>query len=150
MRPTLLLIALLARSLACRPKSACRSDLKKTDDWDASAEARKIADIVLTYQADAGGWPKNTDTVDKPDAGDRKKLEPTFDNKGTVDELRYMARMVNATKDATYRKSFDRGLAYVLAAQYPNGGWPQFFPLRGPERCLAGITFTDGAMVHAS
>ena len=101
---------------------------------------------VLTYQADAGGWPKNTDTVSQPYVGDRAKLQPTFDNKGTVDELRFMARMVNATKAEAYRQSFDRGLAYVLKAQYANGGWPQFFPLR--QGYFDHITFNDGAMVR--
>ncbi|MFZ9605177.1 MAG: pectate lyase, partial [Opitutales bacterium] len=130
MRPTLLLLALLALLPRLQAEVSVRSYLKKADAWYASEEARKIADIVLTYQADAGGWPKNTDTVSKPYDGDRAKLQPTFDNKGTVDELRYMARMVNATQAEPYRRSFDRGLAYVLKAQYPNGGWPQFFPLR--------------------
>ena len=51
-----------------------------------------------------------------------------------------------ATQDATYRQSFDRGLAYVLSAQYANGGWPQFFPLR--KGYFDHITFNDGAMVR--
>ena len=57
-----------------------------------------------------------------------------------------MAKMFAATRDANYRRSFDRGLAYVLAAQYPNGGWPQFFPLRTGYHDR--ITFNDNAMVR--
>jgi PelA/Pel-15E family pectate lyase len=146
MRPTLLLIALLALLPRLQAEVSVRSYLKKADAWFASAEAKKVADIILTYQADAGGWPKNTDTVSQPYSGDRSKLQPTFDNKGTVDELRFMARMVNATKAEAYRTSFDRGLAYVLKAQYENGGWPQFFPLR--KGYYDRITFNDGAMVR--
>jgi PelA/Pel-15E family pectate lyase len=37
-------------------------------------------------------------------------------------------------------------LAYVLKAQYANGGWPQFFPLR--KGYYDRITFNDGAMVR--
>ena len=146
MRPTLLLLALLALLPRLQAEVSVRSYLKKPDAWFASAEAKKVADVILTYQADAGGWPKNTDTVSQPYDGDRAKLQPTFDNKGTVDELRFMARMVNATPAPAYRKSFDRGLAYVLKAQYPNGGWPQFFPLR--KGYYDRITFNDGAMVR--
>ena len=146
MRPTLLLLALLAMLPRLAADDSARRYLGKADAWFGSAEAKKVADIILTYQADAGGWPKNTDTVSQPYSGDRSKLQPTFDNKGTVDELRFMARMVNATKAEAYRKSFDRGLAYVLKAQYANGGWPQFFPLR--QGYYDRITFNDGAMVR--
>ena len=146
MRPTLLLLALLAFFPGLAADDSARRYLGKADTWFASKEAKKVADIILSYQADAGGWPKNTDTVSQPYVGDRAKLQPTFDNKGTVDELRFMARMVNATKAEAYRQSFDRGLAYVLKAQYANGGWPQFFPLR--QGYFDHITFNDGAMVR--
>jgi PelA/Pel-15E family pectate lyase len=146
MRPTLLLLALLAFFPGLAADDSARRYLVKADAWFGSAEAKKVADIILSYQADAGGWPKNTDTVSQPYVGDRSKLQPTFDNKGTVDELRFMARMVNATQAPAYRNSFDRGLAYVLKAQYANGGWPQFFPLR--QGYYDRITFNDGAMVR--
>jgi PelA/Pel-15E family pectate lyase len=146
MRPTLLLLALLAALPRVYADESVRRYLGKADAWFASKEAKKVADIILTYQADAGGWPKNTDTVSQPYVGDRAKLQPTFDNKATVDELRFMARMVNATKAVAYRNSFDRGLAYVLKAQYENGGWPQFFPLR--KGYYDRITFNDGAMAR--
>jgi PelA/Pel-15E family pectate lyase len=146
MRPTLLLLALLAMLPRLAADDSARRYLGKADAWFASKEAKKVADIILSYQADAGGWPKNTDTISKPYDGDRSKLQPSFDNKGTVDELRFMARMVNATQAPAYRQSFDRGLAYVLKAQYPNGGWPQFFPLR--KGYYDRITFNDGAMVR--
>ncbi|GBL43935.1 hypothetical protein EMGBD4_14340 [Verrucomicrobiota bacterium] len=123
-----------------------RRFLRNPEAWFASAEARQVAAIVLSFQCESGGWPKNTDTISKAYAGDRTKLMPTFDNKATVDELRFMARMFNATKEAKYRQSFDRGLAYVLSAQYPNGGWPQFFPLR--QGYWDHITFNDDAMVR--
>jgi PelA/Pel-15E family pectate lyase len=146
MRPALLLLALLALSPLLAADESARRFLKKPDSWFASPEAKKVAGVILSFQTDAGGWPKNTDTISKAYDGDRAKLQATFDNKGTVDELRFMARMVVATKDEAYRKSFDRGLAYVLSAQYANGGWPQFFPLR--KGYYDRITFNDGAMVR--
>ena len=59
--------------------------------------------------------------------------------------MQFLARMVHATGDARYRAAFDRGVDYLLAAQYPNGGWPQFFPLR--EGYYSHITFNDNAMI---
>jgi PelA/Pel-15E family pectate lyase len=146
MRPALLFLACLALSPLLSADESARRYLNKPDSWFASAEAKQVAAIILSFQCDAGGWPKNTDTISKAYDGDRAKLQPTFDNKGTVDELRFMARMFNATQDETYRKSFDRGLAYVLSAQYRNGGWPQFFPLR--KGYFDHITFNDDGMVR--
>ena len=146
MRPLLSLLVLLAFGPLLTADESARRFLRKPDSWFASTEAKQVAAIILSFQCDAGGWPKNTDTISKAYDGDRSKLVPTFDNKATVDELRFMARMLNATKDETYRKSFDRGLAYVLSAQYPNGGWPQFFPLR--KGYWDHITFNDDAMVR--
>ena len=146
MRPALLLFALLVAQPLLHADDSARRYLGKNDAWFASTEAKQVAAIILSFQCDAGGWPKNTDTISKSYSGDRAKLQPTFDNKATVDELRFMARMLNATQEATYRQSFDRGLAYVLAAQYANGGWPQFFPLR--KGYFDHITFNDGAMIR--
>jgi len=35
---------------------------------------------------------------------------------------------------------------YIFAAQYPNGGWPQVWPLQGGYH--DGVTFNDDAMLH--
>jgi PelA/Pel-15E family pectate lyase len=141
-----LFLALFLTSSLLAAEKGARDFLKKPEAWFGSAEARQVAGNILSYQCEAGGWPKNTDTVSKPLAGDHAKSDPTFDNGATVDELRFLARVVAATGDAPCRQAFDRGLAYVLAAQYPNGGWPQFYPLR--KGYYDRITFNDNAMVH--
>ncbi|MEO5916590.1 MAG: pectate lyase [Luteolibacter sp.] len=120
--------------------------LKKPDAWFAAPEAKKIAANILSYQSDLGGWPKNTDTVDVIYQGPRGDLHPTFDNGATTDELRFLARCFNATKEEIYGTSFNRGLGYVLKAQYPTGGWPQFYP--PSKQYHRHITFNDGAMVR--
>jgi len=121
--------------------------LGKPDTWFASAEGRRVADNVLSHQADEGGWPKNTDTTARPFAGDRKDLKPTFDNAATTDEIRLLARAFAATGDARYRRAAERGVEYVLKAQYTNGGWPQFHP--PPANTYhRHITLNDGAMVR--
>jgi PelA/Pel-15E family pectate lyase len=123
-----------------------RSYLRKPDTWFAEAEARRIAANILSYQADLGGWPKNTDTTAAPFTGDRQTLKPTFDNGATTDELRFLARIYQATKEEPYRQAFRKGLDYILKAQYPSGGWPQFYP-PGPSY-HRHITFNDEAMVR--
>ncbi len=120
--------------------------LKKPDEWFASTDGRRIAANILSYQSDLGGWPKNTDTTDEPYIGDRKEIQPTFDNGATTDELRFLARRFNVTKEEMDRSAFIKGLGYILTAQYPTGGWPQFHPPgNGYHR---HITFNDGSMVR--
>ena len=120
--------------------------LKKPADWFASPEAKQIAANILSYQADLGGWPKNIDTTAAPYAGERKDLKGTFDNSATTDELRFLARIFNATKDETYQTAFTKGYDYILKAQYPTGGWLQTFP--PPKSYHRHITFNDDAMVR--
>jgi PelA/Pel-15E family pectate lyase len=120
--------------------------LDKPDDWFATDEAKRLAENILSYQADAGGWPKNLDATAAPYRGDRKQLKPTFDNGATTDELRFLARIVKATKDERCRAAVEKGIDYILKAQYANGGWPQFYP--PPRTYHRYITFNDDAMVR--
>ena len=120
--------------------------LDKSEAWFAGPEAKRIAGHILSYQADRGGWPKNIDTTAAPFTGDRKTLKGTFDNDATTDELRFLARVYNATKNERYRKAFEKGYDYILGAQYPTGGWPQFFP--PGSQYHRHITFNDHAMVR--
>ena len=117
--------------------------LDKPSEWYQSEEAKTIAANVLSYQSPAGGWPKNVDTAKAPYTGDPAKLAPTYDNKGTTDELRFIARMASATKDQKYIDAFYNGLDYILKGQYPNGGWPQSYPPDAQYHRY--ITFNDGA-----
>ena len=45
-----------------------------------------------------------------------------------------------------YLASFLHGVRYLLAAQFPNGGWPQVWPLEGGYH--DAITYNDNAMVQ--
>lgn len=71
---------------------------------------------------------------------------PTIDNNATTTQIELLARVATAHDDPVLREAVVRGLDYLLAAQYPNGGWPQYFPL------IAGyythITYNDNAMVN--
>ena len=45
--------------------------------------------------------------------------------------MRFLARAYSATADDRVRDAFEKGLDYLFGAQYDNGGWPIYFPLRG-------------------
>lgn len=128
--------------------------LKAPDEWFASDEARSIADRVVSWQTIAGGWVKT---------GDYSRLRElsddhfdawscgTFDNDSTINELRYLALVSRAAgaeneRVKAWRGAFMRGLDYILAAQYPNGGFPQIYPLVGGYH--DAITLNDDAMEH--
>ncbi len=96
------------------------------DDWFRGAEAARMTGNILTWQSNAGDWPKNTNTSKEPFTGDRNKLAGTFDNGATTGELRFLARMYRATDAPRDRSAVLKGIDHILAAQYPSGGWPQF------------------------
>jgi PelA/Pel-15E family pectate lyase len=144
--------------------------LTRPADWYGSREARRIADAIASFQTPAGGWSKNLNVADHP----RRKGESfapnnlshylgpddfdtpadlhwnyvgTLDNDATTTELQFLAKVINAAKEnATYRASFLRGIEYLLNAQFPNGGWPQVWPLEGGYH--DAITYNDGAVTE--
>ena len=142
--------ATLAAGLAAQtPSSPVRwaDVLAQPDAWYATPDARRLADIVLQYQKPVGGWPKDIDMTLPPAQAPPERLAAgaTIDNGATTTQVRLLARVQRHTGEARYRKAARRGLTYLLDAQYPNGGWPQVFPLEaGYSR---HITFNDNAMV---
>lgn len=128
--------------------------------WFGTDEAIRIADNVLLFQRDSGGWYKyrdhNSDDYDiaikLTDADKAKYLKDksledgTIDNGSTYTHLRYLAKVYNATKIERFKEGFLKGFDYLLKAQYPNGGWPQYYPDKSLYR--ARITYNDDAMVN--
>jgi PelA/Pel-15E family pectate lyase len=119
--------------------------LSKGDEWFRGEEGRIITRNILSWQARSGSWPKNTETT-KPFSGDAEKIAGTFDNGATTGELRFLARAFNATGDAKLKEAFLKGLQNIFDAQYPNGGWPQYFPLSAQYH--RHITFNDDSMTR--
>jgi len=129
----------------------CRSQKPK---WYAGAQAVRIADNVLLYQRGSGGWRKNVDMARVLSEAEKAKLrrekartDSTFDNGATHTQMRYLARVYAATKLGRFKDAFIKATDYLLAAQYPNGGWPQSYPR--PRGYAAYITFNDHAMIGA-
>ena len=128
--------------------------LKQRAAFYGTAEARRIAETVLLYQRNTGGWSKNRDLIRTLTDEDRARLrrektraDSILDNGATHTQICFLARVYRATKDRRIGDACLKGVDFVLAAQYPNGGWPQAFP--NPRGYSAHITFNDGAMVGA-
>jgi PelA/Pel-15E family pectate lyase len=154
--------------------SARTMPLNRDAAWYGSGEARHVADVIVSFQTPAGGWSKNLDMSGAPrargqsyatdnlskhpstDDFDRSR-DPhwnyvgTLDNDATNTELHFLALVSGATPGAAgepYRASFLRGIRYLLAAQFPNGGWPQVWPLEGGYH--DAITFNDNAVTESA
>lgn len=125
------------------------------DDRERSlAKDLFVAEQILLYQRDTGGWPKNIDMTRPLSQDERTQIlhdkqrrdDSTIDNGATTGEMRLLARVYQQTHDPRYREAFLRGMAYLLDGQYANGGWPQFWPEK--KGYHGQITFNDDAMVN--
>ncbi len=129
---------------------------KMPSEWYGSNEAKLVAENVLLSQKAIGGWEKNKDfhhrfsESDKANySSNKNKIGATFDNGATITELKFLAKVYAKIKDDRYKQAFTKGLDYIFAAQYANGGWPQFFPVREGSVAYSGhITYNDYAMVN--
>jgi PelA/Pel-15E family pectate lyase len=54
----------------------------------------------------------------------------TFDDNVTQGATRFLLHLYLETLDPAYHTSLRKALDFILLAQYPNGGWPQRYPLR--------------------
>jgi pectinesterase len=133
-------------------------------EWYGSDDARRVAETVLSFQKEIGGWEKNqpyhqleADSLKSALLQKTTRKSATIDNGSTITELRFLANMHAQTKDGRYRKAFEKGVQFILAAQYRNGGWPQYYPVRSTRDEISTdktmpysmhITYNDNAMVN--
>jgi len=154
--------------------SARSMPLDRDPSWYSSADARHTADIIVSFQTPAGGWGKNMNMAGSarvrgqsfvPDNSNRlpspgdfdAARDPswhyvgTLDNDATTTQMHFLAKVQARASNSDgekYRAAFLRGVRYLLAAQYPNGGWPQVWPLEGGYH--DAITFNDDAVYNAT
>lgn len=126
-----------------------------------SAQVKKdtLAEKILLYQLPVGGWGKQLE--DKSvvnyslpiDKNLLRKIKATGDDHATIDnnatsrEINALMKAYSETKNPDYLKSAEKGIRYLLAMQYENGGFPQYYPNKGLYR--KQITFNDNAMINA-
>lgn len=131
-------------------------DHKVQASWYASEEAAKLAVTVRSYQTPTGGWSKAVDY----NAGPREpgtqwttsESNPwhycaTLDNRSTTEQIEFLVNVHAATGNQEAKQAAERGIEWLLMAQFPNGGWPQVYPIEAGYH--EAITINDGAMIHA-
>ncbi|MDE6650730.1 MAG: pectate lyase [Muribaculaceae bacterium] len=136
-------------------KRAAKKVLREEDPgFFTTEEAIRIGDQILLWQRVTGGWPKNIDMVSPMSkeqidevAVEKGRIDDsTTDNDATTLQLTYLARLYKATGEARFKDAFMKGVEYLLAGQYENGGWPQFWPEMHDYQIH--ITYNDDAMVN--
>ena len=148
--------------------------LDRDPAWYATPKARHVGDVIVSFQTPGGGWSKNfgmagtvrlpgqsyaannISTHLGPDDFDTPRdpnwnYVSTLDNDSTTTEIRFLALLATANPGSVgtpYRAACMRGIHYLLDAQFPNGGWPQVWPLEGGYH--DAITFNDNAVTLAA
>lgn len=114
-----------------------------------SSQTTEIADNLLLYQRDNGGWIENRDPARILDAGEKvaliaekKQATGSFDNRNIYSQIEYLSAAYARTKRNEYRDAAARGLDFALAQQIAScGGWPHTVP--GTASYHGYITIAD-------
>ena len=112
-----------------------------TGDESLLRMAKETGDALATVQLEVGGWrmmqPLTNEYADtfKPDHIPSAGFYPSppqadFDDNRTQGPLLFFIELVRDGSDSElHKKALQKGLDMLLEAQYPGGGWPQYFPL---------------------
>lgn len=130
----------------------------QSDVGQKSLPTDPVAENMLAYQRSIGGWPKavgkevvNYDKIlSESDRAavraDSLRNDATIDNKATSKEIRYLIKAYKVKRDPRYLAAVQKGIDYLLVAQYENGGWSQYYPDHSSYR--GEITYNDNAMIN--
>ena len=132
--------------------------------------AEKVANALIWGQLPCGGWNYVFDFAGEASLKDwyntigkaAWRLEEfhhyygnaTFDDGVTVECARFLLRLYLEKKDPAYRTPLEKVINFILESQYPNGGWPQRFPLKydhpvdGKKDYTSFITTNDNVLVN--
>ena len=90
---------------------ALAESARPSGQWYGSADSVRIAENVLSYQNDNGGWPKNIDMARQLNDDEKDRLRAThnqsetlIDNGATWTQIRFLALVHEATGDAAVRR----------------------------------------------
>lgn len=125
--------------------------------WLVSEEGNELADVVISFQTPSGGWSKAVDYS----AGPRQRGTHwttqkgengwhycgTLDNRTTTEQIRFLADFYSVTHRQDAKAAALSGIEWLFAAQFPNGGWPQNYPMEPGYH--EAITLNDDAMTNA-
>lgn len=140
-----------------------------TGDPDFLRLAERAADVLIFGQHPSGGWHY---FIDFDPTGVPLWYEQvgvrcwgweefyhdygncTFDDDVTLAPTRFLLDLYLETLDPKYRPPLNRAIQFFLDAQYPNGAWPQRFPLdakslrKSDPGYTAYYTFNDDIIVN--
>ena len=127
--------------------------------------AMDVAEGLIAAQHPAGGWNYHHDFAGEESTRNWYdtigkngwRLEEfhhyygnaTFDDAGTSEASQFLLRMYLERRSSRLREPVEKAIRFVLDSQYPNGGWPQRFPLtseggvHGRAEYTRQITFND-------
>lgn len=130
--------------------------------------ARSVANVLIYGQHELGGWHY---FIDFDQSGLMEWYKDTasqfirgyeefrhyygnctFDDNVTQAPTSFLLHLYNETLEPTYLGPLEKALNFILRAQYPNGGWPQRFPLKheyvhdGFDDYTSNYTLNDDAM----
>lgn len=154
MKTSTKLFCLLTTGLACFSINV----QAQSDKNQKNISSDPVAENMLAYQRSVGGWPKavgkvvvNYDKVLSENEriaikADSLRSDATIDNKATSKEIRYLIKAYKAKLDPRYLAAVEKGIDYLLEAQYENGGWSQYYPDHSSYR--GEITYNDNAMIN--
>ncbi|MBN1291005.1 MAG: polysaccharide lyase 10 [Candidatus Latescibacteria bacterium] len=138
-----------------------------TGDQQYLDYAKNVADAIIWGQYPSGGWHY---LIDFDMAGIEKWYDEvaskcwgweeyyqyygncTFDDDATASSVRFLMKMYTVTLDPAYRVPLMKALDFILEAQFPNGAWPQRYPLmfnhphNGHPDYTSYYTFNDGVI----
>ncbi len=122
------------------------------DMFDATGDrayleyAKKAADALIYGQHKLGGWhyfidfdPQGLETYyEEVSSQFVRGMEEyrhyygncTYDDNATQGATAYLLRVYKTTLLPEYLAPLKKALDFILISQYPNGGWPQRYPLR--------------------
>lgn len=141
---------------------------KATSDKVYLEYAKRVADALIYGQHPLGGWHYFID-FDKTGLKDWYETVAsqfirgyeefrhyygncTFDDNVTQGATAFLLHYYKVTLDPTYFAPLKKALNFILMAQYPNGGWPQRYPLKydyihdGFDDYTSNYTLNDDAM----
>ena len=127
-----------------------------------------VANALIRAQLECGGWNYCFDLAGEASLIDWYETvsqykwpaqefmhyygNATFDDMASVRCCDYILRLYLEKNDPSYKISLDKAIDFVLKSQYPNGGWPQRYPLSyehpymGFPDYSSFITLNDGVM----
>lgn len=128
--------------------------------WYGSAEAISVADTLVSVQKTNGGWMKNDQFHKLTSAelrarqslsgSDGRNAHSCFDNYATTQEMRFLAKVYQQTKEKRYLDAFQKALNLIFTSGNSlNGGWGQYWPLSSDKFSYQNyITFNDDLMLN--